>query len=439
MSSPFKPTPESPVLQLALDFPDLDRAIEVAEEALRGGVDWIEAGTPLIKSEGLNAVRELKRRFKGKVIVADMKTMDTGAAEVEMAAKAGADVVIVLGVADDSTIREAVEAARRYGARVMVDLLNVEDPLSRAKRLAEMGVDYICVHVGIDQQMRGVDPLDLLSKVAREVDVPVAIAGGINSESAARAVELGASIVIVGGAIIKAEDAEAAARAIKQAMLTRRPIETRLYKKYREGELYEVFMKVSTPNISDAMQRKGEMRGIKPITPGAKMVGRAFTVRTYPGDWAKPVEAIDQAPPGSVIVIDAAGSEKAVWGELATWSCLVKGIRGVVVDGAIRDVDEIRALKFPAFARHVSPTAGDPKGFGEVNVEVTCGGVKVRPGDWVVGDDNGVVVVPQEVAVEVANRAMDVLEKENRIREEIRRGSTLSQVLRLYRWEKVVG
>ena len=434
-----QPSPERPVLQLALDFFDLDRALEVAEEAVRGGVDWLEVGTPLIKSEGLNAVREFKRRFPGMVIAADMKTVDTGAAEVEAASKAGADVVIVLGVADDSTVREAVEAARRYGSKVMVDLLNVEDPVGRAKRVEELGVDYVCVHVGIDQQMKGMDALDVLSKVASQCRVPVAIAGGINSETAARAVELGASVVIVGGAITKAEDAEGAARSIKQAMLSRRPVRTELYKRYGAEELEAAFLKVSTPNISDAMQRRGEMSGIRPVTPGAKMVGRAFTVRTYPGDWAKPVEAIDLAPPGSVIVIDASGGEKAVWGELATWSCVVKGIRGVVIDGAIRDVDEVRALGFPAFARHVSPTAGDPKGFGELNVEVTCGGVKVRPGDWVIGDDNGVVVVPSELAVEVANRALDVLEKENRVREEIRRGNTLSQVLRLKKWEKVVG
>lgn len=434
-----QPSPERPILQLALDFFDLDRALEVAEEAVRGGVDWLEVGTPLIKSEGLNAVREFKRRFPGMVIAADMKTMDTGAAEVEAASKAGADVVIVLGVADDSTVREAVDAARRYGSKVMVDLLNVEDPVGRARRVEELGVDYVCVHIGIDQQMKGMDALDVLSKVASQCRVPVAIAGGINSETAAKAVELGASVVIVGGAITKAEDAEEAARSIKQAMLSRKPVRTELYKRYGVEELEAAFMKVSTPNISDAMQRRGEMRGIRPVTPGAKMAGRAFTVRTYPGDWAKPVEAIDQAPPGSVIVIDASGGEKAVWGELATWSCVVKGIKGVVIDGAIRDVDEIRALGFPAFARHVSPTAGDPKGFGELNVEVTCGGVKVRPGDWVVGDDNGVVVVPSELAVEVANRALDVLEKENRVREEIRRGSTLSQVLRLKRWEKIIG
>ena len=108
-------------------------------------------------------------------------------------------------------------------------------------------------------------------------------------------------------------------------------------------------------------------------------------------------------------------------------------------DGAIRDVDVIRELRFPAYARHINPRAGEPKGLGEINVEITCGGVKVEPGDWVIGDDNGVVVVPKDLAVEIANRAIDVMEKENRIREEIRRGSTLSRVLELKKWDKVVG
>jgi 3-hexulose-6-phosphate synthase/6-phospho-3-hexuloisomerase len=213
---------------------------------------------------------------------------------------------------------------------------------------------------------------------------------------------------------------------------------TRLYKKYQEEELYNVFMKVSTPNISDAQQKKGEMHGIHPITRGRKAVGKAITVRTYLGDWAKPVEAIDIAQPGNVIVIEAPG-EKAVWGELATHSCIQNQIHGVVIDGAIRDVDEIRSLNFPAFAAKINPTAGDPKGFGEINIEVMCGGVKVRPNDWIIADDTGIMVVPKEKAVEIANRSIDVLERENRIREEITRGSTLSKVLKLKKWEKIIG
>ncbi len=430
---------EKPVLQVAIDFIDLPRALRVAEEAVAGGADWIEAGTPLIKSEGLNIVRELRKRFPDKTIVADMKIMDVGSVEVQMAAEAGAKVVMMLGATDDSTIREGVEAGARYGAKIMVDLINVEDMLTRAVTLERIGVDYICVHVGIDQQMRGVDPLDILARVVEVVNIPVAVAGGINSESAAKAVEAGASIVIVGGAITKAEDAEEAAKTIKEAMYTRKPIVSKLYKKYGEEDLHDVYMRVSTPNISDAMQRKGEMEGIKPVTGDVKAVGKAITVKAYPGDWAKPVEAIDVAGPGNIIVVEAMGGNKALWGELATWSCVEKKVEGVVIDGAIRDVDEIRTLKFPAFARHINPTAGDPKGLGEINVEIVCGGVKVRPGDWIVADDNGVIVIPQEMAVEMANRSLDVLERENRIRGEIKQGSTLSKVLQLKKWEKIIG
>ena len=430
---------KKPKLQVALDFTDLHRAIKVVEEAVKGGVDWIEVGTPLIKSEGLDAVRKIKKMFSSYTVLADMKTVDTGSVEVEMAAKAGADIVIILGVSDDSTVKEAVEAGKRYGAKIMVDLLGVEDPVSRSVELEKLGVDYVCVHVGIDQQMKGVNPLEILKQVVEVVRIPVAVAGGINSETAAKAVEAGADIVIVGGAITKAENAEEATKIIKRAMETKIPIKTALYKKYGEEDLYKVFMEVSTPNISDAMHRKGEMAGIRPIVSGVKAAGKALTVRTYPGDWAKPVESVDLADPGTVIVIDAGGGGKAVWGELATWSCVQKGVSGVVVDGAVRDIDVIRDLRFPVFAKTVNPTAGDPKGFGEINVEIICGGVKVRPGDWIIADDNGVVVVPKEDAVEIANRAKDVYEKEQRIRAEIKRGSTLSQVLKLKKWEKIVG
>jgi 3-hexulose-6-phosphate synthase/6-phospho-3-hexuloisomerase len=126
-----------------------------------------------------------------------------------------------------------------------------------------------------------------------------------------------------------------------------------------------------------------------------------------------------------------------VWGELASWSCKIKGIAGVVIDGGLRDVQDVLDLGFPAFAKHIVPNAGEPKGMGEIGAEITCGGQPVRTGDWVVGDESGVTVIPKERLAEVANRSLDVLEKENRVREEIKRGSTLSRVMELYKWEKV--
>ena len=212
--------PMKPVLQLALDFVDLPRALQVAEEAVAGGADWLEAGTPLIKSEGLQAVRELKARWPDHVIVADMKTMDAGRAEVEYAAKAGAQVVGVLGAASDATIRECVEAARNYGAEIIVDMVQVADVVARAKAAEEMGASYIGIHIAIDEQMQGKTPWDTLREVAQAVSIPIAVAGGINSETAPLAIEAGASIVVVGGAITKAADATAATRTIKQAIET---------------------------------------------------------------------------------------------------------------------------------------------------------------------------------------------------------------------------
>ncbi|HNS83594.1 MAG TPA: orotidine 5'-phosphate decarboxylase, partial [Methanolinea sp.] len=143
------------ILQVALDITELDRAVQIAREAVEGGADWIEAGTPLIKSEGMEAVRRIRALFPGREVVADMKVADTGALEVEMAAKAGASVVCILADADDSVIAEAVRASDLYGVRLMADLINVRDPILRARELEQMGVHIINAHVGIDQQMIG--------------------------------------------------------------------------------------------------------------------------------------------------------------------------------------------------------------------------------------------------------------------------------------------
>src|SRR6266550_4101806 len=160
-----------PVLQVALDHMHRKRALLAAKEAVEGGADWLEAGTPLIKSEGMEGVRQLKKTFPGTTIVADLKTMDTGAFEVE--------------------IREAVKAARRYGAKIMVDLMRVPDKAARAKELEKLGVDYLNMHVSIDEQMIAHTPLQELKAVASATSLPVAVAGGLNSETVAQAVAAG--------------------------------------------------------------------------------------------------------------------------------------------------------------------------------------------------------------------------------------------------------
>ena len=422
------------ILQTALDLTELSRAMQIAREAVLGGTDWIEAGTPLIKSEGMNAVRELAKEFPNHKIIADLKTSDTGGLEVEMAAKAGADVVCILASADDAVILDALRGAALYGVELMADMMNVADVAGRAKQLADMGVHIINAHVGIDQQMEGKNPLDILSEISG-LGVKVAAAGGLNAQTAAAAAAAGADIVIVGAGIVKAADVEAAARAVREAIDSPSAAKPKI--KTMDDEIREILREVSAPHVTDALYRKGAMWGISARHVPKKMVGKAVTVQTFGGDWSKPVQAIDVCEEGDVLVIN--NSERcdiAPWGELATRSAINRGVAGIIIDGAVRDWDDIIELDIPVYAKAVQPNAGEPKGFGEINAEITCCGQTVRPGDWIIGDLSGVVVIPRERAYEVARRAHEIYKTEIRVREEIRRGGTLGSLQQLLRWEK---
>ncbi len=210
-----------------------------------------------------------------------------------------------------------------------------------------------------------------------------------------------------------------------------------MFKRTSLDTVREVLMSVSTCNISDGAHRQPCLYGLKPLQNGIRACGPAVTVRTVPGDWAKPVEAIDVAREGDVIVVDAGGTPPAVWGELATESAKNKGVASIVVHGAVRDSDDIRLVGIPVWSTTISSNAGDPNRVGEIGAPITIAGQRIRPGDWIVADDDGVMMLAKEHVVEMANRAADALEAENRIREEIRTAQTsLAKVINLIRWEK---
>jgi 3-hexulose-6-phosphate synthase/6-phospho-3-hexuloisomerase len=201
------------VLQLALDFTNLHDAIEVAKKA-RDYIDWIEAGTPLIKSCGMSSILALKKEFPGKKVVADMKIMDTGALEVKLAADAGADVITVMAAADLSTVKEAITEGRRLGKIVVVDTIGAEP--TKIEEIECMAPDYICPHVGIDQQRRGVKLEDVVRKT--KMNIPMAVGGGINSKTAGSFVRAGAKVIIVGNAITRAKDVRGEAKSVRDAI-----------------------------------------------------------------------------------------------------------------------------------------------------------------------------------------------------------------------------
>ncbi|MDI6689890.1 MAG: orotidine 5'-phosphate decarboxylase [Actinomycetota bacterium] len=203
-----------PLLQVALDITDREKALRLAAETANF-VDIIEAGTPLIKTVGLSIVRELKRLFPKKSIVADMKTADVGALEAKLAFEAGADLTTVLGSASLFTIEEAILEAKIHGKKVMVDLIGVEDKLTRAQEIQRLNPDYIGIHTGIDEQVKGKSPFQNIRELIK-LKVPLAVAGGIKLENLERLREFKPAIIIVGGGIIRKEKPGEAAKAIKE-------------------------------------------------------------------------------------------------------------------------------------------------------------------------------------------------------------------------------
>lgn len=202
--------PGAALLQLALDVSSTAKALEIAG-AVHPHFDIAEIGTPLVIEEGLKALEELKRRFPDKRYLADLKIMDAGSVEAASGFARGADIVTVLAAADDRTVSQALEAAFRHGGRIMADLINVADPPARARRLQDLGVDMICTHTAYDRQGAGIDPLRELAELRGAVRCTLAVAGGLKPEHVRRAVDSGADILIVGGAISAHPDPAAAA------------------------------------------------------------------------------------------------------------------------------------------------------------------------------------------------------------------------------------
>jgi 3-hexulose-6-phosphate synthase/6-phospho-3-hexuloisomerase len=194
-----------PIVQISLDLTSVPEALEMADKALRAGVDWLEVGTPLIIAEGMRGVRALRERWPEVPIVADLKTMDGGWLEAELMAKAGATHVVVMGVAHEETIELVARAGKDLGVQVMGDNMAMPDPVAGAKKLAALGCDYIIHHIGYDyrtlRRQRGEPhetPLDRLREVVAAVEVPVQAVGGLTVEQAIRTPEYGAPLVVLG-------------------------------------------------------------------------------------------------------------------------------------------------------------------------------------------------------------------------------------------------
>ncbi|SHM74635.1 3-hexulose-6-phosphate synthase / 6-phospho-3-hexuloisomerase [Cyclobacterium lianum] len=203
-----------PIVQISLDLTNIDEALETAALAMRAGVDWLEAGTPLILAEGLHGVRKLREAFPDTPIVADLKTMDGGYLEAEMMARAGATHVVVMARAHEETIKCVVQAGKDHGVKVMGDNLGCPDMVQGAKFLEDLGCDFIVHHIGYDER-RGIaaqgkrmpSPLDQLKEIVDAVSIPVQAVGGLSLEQAISTPTYGAPLVVLGAPLTIDADA----------------------------------------------------------------------------------------------------------------------------------------------------------------------------------------------------------------------------------------
>ena len=192
-------------LQLAIDL--LNKEQQELAEKVEKYVDIVEIGTPIVINEGLPAVQHLDENISNAKVLADLKIMDAADYEVSQAIKFGADVVTILGVAEDASIKAAVEEAHKHDKQLLVDMIAVQDLEKRAKELDEMGADYIAVHTGYDLQAEGQSPLDSLRTVKSVIkNSKVAVAGGIKPDTIKDIVAEQPDLVIVGGGIANADD-----------------------------------------------------------------------------------------------------------------------------------------------------------------------------------------------------------------------------------------
>lgn len=203
-----------PIVQISLDLTNIDEALETAAMAIRAGVDWLEAGTPLILAEGLNGVKKLRESFPKIPIIADLKTMDGGYLESEMMAKAGATHVVVMARAHEETIKCVVKAGLDFGIKIMGDNLGCTDKVEAAKWLEDLGCDFVIHHIGYDER-RGIaaegkrmpSPLDQLREVVQTVKIPVQAVGGLSLEQAIMCPSYGAPLVVLGAPLTIDADA----------------------------------------------------------------------------------------------------------------------------------------------------------------------------------------------------------------------------------------
>lgn len=193
-------------LQIAVDIADTETILKMVEK-IHDVIDIFEVGTPVIMKEGMGPVRALKKKYPNLCVLADTKIVDGGSIEAEDVCEAGADILTVLAMSDDETIREVCDVAHKYGRKVMADLICVKEIAQRSRQMIDLGLDYVCVHTGVDMQKQGrTSLLDLKQLIDAIEPAKAAVAGGINLQTLDSYIVCRPEIIVAGSALYNASD-----------------------------------------------------------------------------------------------------------------------------------------------------------------------------------------------------------------------------------------
>lgn len=398
-------------LQVNLEFLHLENALFCAEQCILAGVDTIEIGTTLLKNSGLNSVRILRDRFPEVFLIVDMKSTENVVEEVNAAATAGASCVTISGAIPLHLWERAIEAGKEKGVKVILDFRGLSE-IGHKLAQGVPEVDMVFISLEGDEDKPFYSLQEIISLVGQ---TPLGITGLSSEEEVSQAISLGISTLIARFSDSSGKDCQEAVKNLQVVLANCEKAFPLNPVSVNEESLRKMLDNLMPADICDAVEHSVYLDRVYPIHKYTKLVGKVNTLKVWPGAHIEVLEFLLEVEPGSILVIDSGGQGSAVWGQVATEIALKRGLAGVVVYGSITDINKIRDRGFPCYTTALTSAVTSHRGMVLKNKPLQIGNVWIRPGDWLLGDDTGVVCLSASHLFSIIPKALALSEEKMKL------------------------
>ncbi|NUM35415.1 MAG: hypothetical protein HUU50_12770 [Candidatus Brocadiae bacterium] len=402
-------------LFVSLDFLHLENALFYAEQSIAGGIDFLEIGSLLLKNTGFNSVRIFKERFPSLKIVCDLKILQPQILEIEAASKSQIFAITISGAISEQNYQICLDMAQKNSLKAYLDFRGcapcvVQNALSLIPRADAVIIDFFPQNQSIS----------LFQQISSMTDTPIFLQPSSLDENTLKGPLGFASMLVVP---IQESTSSISKEIISKAKNILNKIESQgevSQKEYNEQTLREKLRKISTVHICEVYRKPIFLEKVYPLHRFTKILGRAYTLRVWPGEQKQVIQYLMEIPEQSILVVDAGGTQgNAVWSCLATEIAMKRKLSGAVVYGSISDVPYIRQKGFPCYAAALTAIPGQEENTASYNIPLTLGNVTIQPGDWMIGDDNGIVCIPSMQAFAIVDNAFELAKSRESILEEL--------------------